>query len=162
MRLRTAFGNFGTNQQQGRVCPMRRSVGPNNSTSARDFSTGFIPNRDYRNLSLASRTSVDTSLGTTAVTLATNDRPFGAEQFYGDYNSWERTRTWFASARQSLGREHRCSVRFPAPYRPFCSLSRSSASLYQSARRRELSGVVTAARKPGPEHQAVLRSGSLP
>ena len=86
-------------------------------TFSRDFSTGFIPNRDYRNLSLASRTSLTTAAGTTAVTLATNDRPFGAEQFYGDYNSWERTRTWFASARQIDRTKTEAAFRVPAAYR---------------------------------------------
>jgi iron complex outermembrane receptor protein len=35
--------------------------------------------------------------------LATSDRSFGANQFYGPFNSWERTKSWFASARQELG-----------------------------------------------------------
>lgn len=102
MRVRTAVGNFGVNQQRGDLGYAGKRWSEYLSFS-RDFSTGFIPNRDYRNLSLASRTSVVSALGTTAVTLATNDRPFGAEKFYGPYNSWERTRTWFASVRQSLG-----------------------------------------------------------
>jgi iron complex outermembrane receptor protein len=102
VRLRTAFGNFGTNQQRSDLS-YAASRWSEQLTVSRDFSTGFIPNRDYRNLSLATRTSLTSSFGTTAITLANNDRPFGAEQFYGNYNSWERTRTWFASARQSLG-----------------------------------------------------------
>ncbi len=36
--------------------------------------------------------------------LAHSDRPFGADQFYGNYPSWERTRTWFAALRQQLGK----------------------------------------------------------
>ena len=31
------------------------------------------------------------------------DRPFGANQFYGNYNSWERTKTWYAALHQDLG-----------------------------------------------------------
>jgi iron complex outermembrane receptor protein len=31
------------------------------------------------------------------------DRPFGADQFYGDFNSWERTKTWYAALQQDLG-----------------------------------------------------------
>jgi iron complex outermembrane receptor protein len=31
------------------------------------------------------------------------DRPFGADQFYGPYNSWERTKTWYSAVHQSLG-----------------------------------------------------------
>jgi iron complex outermembrane receptor protein len=101
-RLRTALGSFGTNQQRGDLSYVGRSWSEQ-LTFSRDFSTGFTANRDYRNLSMASRTSLTTGLGNTALTLATNDRPFGAEQFYGNFNSWERTRTWFASARQSIG-----------------------------------------------------------
>ena len=102
VRLRTALGNFGVNQQRG-VLSYAAKKWAEELTFSRDFSTGFIENRDYRNLSMSSRTSLTSSLGTTALTLAANDRPFGAEQFYGNFNSWERTRTWFASARQSLG-----------------------------------------------------------
>ena len=35
--------------------------------------------------------------------LAGGDKPFGADQFYGPYPSWERTKTWFAGASQELG-----------------------------------------------------------
>src|SRR4029079_111133 len=35
--------------------------------------------------------------------VAANDRSFGADQFYGNFPSWERTKSWFASARQELG-----------------------------------------------------------
>ncbi|MBK9166126.1 MAG: TonB-dependent receptor [Bryobacterales bacterium] len=108
-RLRTAVGNFGVNQQRGVI---GFAAGPlvQHLSFNRDFSTGFIPNRDYRNLSLASRTHLTTGLGNTGITLAHNDRPFGAEQFYGNFNSWERTKTWLASARQELG--ERTSVSF--------------------------------------------------
>lgn len=148
MRLRTAFGSFGTNQQQGEFAYASKRWSEQ-LNFARDFSTGFIPNRDYRNLSLASRTSVDTSLGTTAVTLGTNDRPFGAEQFYGDYNSWERTRTWFASARQSLGENTDAAFAFRRHTdlfvlyrdRPLVFTNRHAVEGYQaSLRRRESLG----------------------
>ena len=36
---------------------------------------------------------------------AGSDRPYGADQFYGDFPSWERTKYWFASAQQDLGDE---------------------------------------------------------
>jgi iron complex outermembrane receptor protein len=103
IRLRTAVGNFGVNQQSASIS----YSGPILSQElafARDFSTGFAPDRDYRNLSLFSKTHLKTALGFTDVTLAMGDKPFGADQFYGNFNSWERTRTWFASLRQSLGK----------------------------------------------------------
>lgn len=102
IRLRSAFGSFGTNQQ--RVSAAYARTGFSQQLSAwRDFSTGFIPNRDYRNSALSSQTNFTTKLGVTDIILAGADRPFGAEQFYGNYNSWERTKTWFASIHQTVG-----------------------------------------------------------
>ncbi len=97
-RLRTGFGNWGTQQQRAAWSIVRGALSQQFSAS-RDFSTGFAPNRDYRNLSLASITRFKR----TEINLAHNDRPFGAEQFYGNFNSWERTKNWFASIRQGLG-----------------------------------------------------------
>jgi iron complex outermembrane recepter protein len=145
MRLRGAVGNFGTNQQRADLS-YAASRWNEQLTFSRDFSTGFMPNRDYRNLSLASRTSMTTGLGTTAITLANNDRPFGAEQFYGNYNSWERTRTWFASARQSLGNKTDAAFAYRRHTdlfvlyrdRPSAFTNRHAVESYQaSVRRRE-------------------------
>jgi len=102
-RLRGAAGNFGANQERG-MFSLVEDKWTEQFSASRDFSTGFIPDRDYRNLSLASVTHVSTRLGFTDLILANNDRPFGADQFYGNYNSWERTRTWFAGVRQALGK----------------------------------------------------------
>jgi iron complex outermembrane recepter protein len=102
VRVRTAYGSFGTQQQ-------RVDLGWNKGSwsqllnVSRDFSTGFRPNRDYRNLSLASESHLRTRLGNSSVLLAHADRPFGAENFYGNAPSWERTKTWWASLRQELG-----------------------------------------------------------
>jgi iron complex outermembrane recepter protein len=102
VRLRTAFGNFGTNQEQASVAGVFGKVSER-AAFARDFSTGFIPDRDYRNLQFSSDTRARTALGTSTLTLAYMDHPFGADQFYGNYNSWENTKTWFAGAQQSFG-----------------------------------------------------------
>lgn len=102
-RLRGGFGNFGVNQQSGTAAATWRNLSQQFSF-ARDFSSGFAPDRDYRNLSLASVTHARSRLGSTALLLASTDRPFGADGFYGNFNSWERTRTWFAAARQELGK----------------------------------------------------------
>ncbi|MBK5294361.1 MAG: TonB-dependent receptor [Acidobacteriia bacterium] len=101
-RLRGALGNFGVNQERA-VATMVRSMWSQQFAFSRDFSTGFIPNRDYRNMSVSSSTSLRTALGNTSILLALSDKPFGAEQFYGNFNSWERTKTWFASGTQSIG-----------------------------------------------------------
>ena len=104
LRLRTAVGNFGINEQQGSLSGALGAASEQLSF-ARDFSTGFIPDRDYRNLQLASTTRFLSAWGATDLTLAYMDHPFGADQFYGDYPSWEDTKTWFAGVRQALGKK---------------------------------------------------------
>jgi iron complex outermembrane receptor protein len=111
IRLRAAIGSFGTNQQSGSMLFGWKGVSEQLAFS-RDFSTGFEPNRDYRNLSLSSVTRGRTRLGWTEVVLALNDRPFGADQFYGNFPSWERTKAWFASARQQLGKRTEAAYGF--------------------------------------------------
>ncbi|HEU0124452.1 MAG TPA: TonB-dependent receptor [Bryobacteraceae bacterium] len=98
VRLRAGLGNWGTQQQRASLAYVSGKLAQQ-LTMSRDFSTGFLPNRDYRNLSVASTTVWKQ----TEVNLAINDRPYGAEQFYGNYNSWERTKNWFAGARQRIG-----------------------------------------------------------
>jgi outer membrane receptor protein involved in Fe transport len=72
-------------------------------TGSRDTSDGFIPDRNYSSNALASETWLTTKPGTTDILLATSDRPYGANQFYGPYPSWERTKGWFAGIQQQLG-----------------------------------------------------------
>jgi iron complex outermembrane receptor protein len=98
VRFRSGFGSWGTQQQHASVAYVGKGLAQH-FTMARDFSRGFMANRDYRNLSVASQTQ----FRKTEVTLAMNDRPYGAEQFYGNFNSWERTKGWFAGIRQGIG-----------------------------------------------------------
>jgi iron complex outermembrane receptor protein len=72
-------------------------------TAERNFSTGFMTDRDYRNEDSSGESWLGTRLGMTDLMFAGSDRSFGANQFYGDYPSWERTKGWFGSARQELG-----------------------------------------------------------
>jgi iron complex outermembrane receptor protein len=101
-RLRTAFGSFGTNVQHG---VLAGSAGPFSEqlSFAREFSSGFRPGRDYRSLQLASTTHLATGIGPGDLTLAYMDHPFGADQFYGNFNSWEDTKTWLVAGQQALG-----------------------------------------------------------
>ncbi|MGC4049039.1 MAG: hypothetical protein QM757_05930 [Paludibaculum sp.] len=101
-RIRMAAGSFGTNQESATVTGL---VGPltQQFTFSRDFSTGFIANRDYRNLSFGSTTRYASKLGSTDLDLGYADKPFGAQDFYGAYPSWERTKTWYSGLRQSFG-----------------------------------------------------------
>jgi outer membrane cobalamin receptor len=72
-------------------------------TAERNFSTGFMADRDYRNEDASVESWYGSKLGVTDLLFASSDRAFGANQFYGNYPSWERTKGWFASARQELG-----------------------------------------------------------
>jgi outer membrane cobalamin receptor len=72
-------------------------------TGSRDTSDGFMPDRNYSSNALASETWLTWKPGTTDILLATSDRPYGANQFYGPYPSWERTKGWFTSIQQQLG-----------------------------------------------------------
>ncbi len=80
--------------------------------AARDRSTGFIPDRDFRSENASSETRLRTSLGHTDILLAGSDRPFGADQFYGSYNSFERTKGWFASALQQFDEHTAAALAF--------------------------------------------------
>lgn len=102
LRVRAGGGNQGFNQEHVFASLLVRNWSETIAAD-RDFSTGFIPDRDFRSTAASSETRVQTSLGQTAVMLAGSDRPFGADQFYGDFPSWERTKNWFASAQQELG-----------------------------------------------------------
>ncbi len=143
IRLRSAAGNFGVNQESASLSYVLRAF-TEQLAFARDFSSGFRADRDYRNLALASITHVTTRLGATDVVLAENDRPFGADQFYGNFNSWERTRGWFASIRQDLGANTEVDFAYRRHTdlfvlyrdRPAVFTNRHAAESYESAVRR--------------------------
>jgi iron complex outermembrane receptor protein len=102
LRLSAGVGNFGINQQAGSFSFLAKHWDEKIS-AARDFSTGFMPDRDYRSLTLLSNTGIKTDWGRTLLLLAYGDKPYGANQFYGNFNSWERTKSWFAAIKQDLG-----------------------------------------------------------
>jgi iron complex outermembrane recepter protein len=100
-RVRAAAGNFGLNQERGVLSTLYRGVSEQ-LVFSRDFSSGFRPDRDYRNLGFASTTYFSSPMGRSNVTLGYADKPFGADQFYGPYPSWENTKTWFAGVEQQV------------------------------------------------------------
>lgn len=102
LRLGAGVGNFGTNVQNG-VASLLSQSWSEQLTFTRDFSSGFMPDRDYRNFAAASETRVQTRLGTSTLLFGLSDRPFGADQFYGNFPSWERTKGWFVGAAQAFG-----------------------------------------------------------
>lgn len=126
LMLRSGVGSYGENEQS-MMGGMARKQWSARATARRNFSTGFLAapsytgnsftgyctaqqlaadcqnDRDYRNEDSSLENWIGTKLGLTDVMGAASDRSFGANQFYGDYNSWERTKGWFGSARQELG-----------------------------------------------------------
>jgi iron complex outermembrane receptor protein len=101
--LRGGYGSFGTNEQSGFLA-LKRGPFSQQFSFERELSDGFRDDREYRNLALSSESWLRTRLGLTRIFLALGDRPFGADQFYGDFNSWERTKTWVANLSQDLGK----------------------------------------------------------
>ena len=99
---RSGAGNYGSLEEHLRAA---YSSGPfaEQLTGSRDTSDGFIADRNYSSNALASESWLKTRPGTTDVLLAASDRPYGANNFYGPYNSWERTKGWLASIQQQLG-----------------------------------------------------------
>jgi iron complex outermembrane receptor protein len=101
VRFRAALGSAGTNTEGGSLAGVLGPLSEQLSFS-RDFSSGFRFDRDYRDLGFGSTTLYKWAPGATAVDLGFADRAFGADQFYGNYPSWERTKTWNADIRQNL------------------------------------------------------------
>jgi hypothetical protein len=59
------------------------------------------------------------------------DKPYGANQFYGNFNSWERTKSWFAGFKQELGKD----TEFDLGYRRHSDvfvLSRDHPEIYEN------------------------------
>lgn len=110
-RLGAGIGNFGTNQQNGALTLVRKQFGEQ-LTFVRELSSGFITNRDYRNLAIASETGINTPLGRSDVLLAISDRPYGAQGFYGPYPSRERGKGWLAAWTQPFGTQTSASFAY--------------------------------------------------
>jgi iron complex outermembrane receptor protein len=130
LRLRAGVGSFGENQQTFTAT----ALGGRWSevlAGARDFSTGFIEDRDYRTTDVSLESRLDSLLGETDILLAGSDRPFGANDFYGAYNSWERTKGWFAALSQQFNPE----TQFALAYRRHSDifvLLRNAPSVYKN------------------------------
>ncbi|HZD76655.1 MAG TPA: TonB-dependent receptor [Acidobacteriaceae bacterium] len=102
LRARAGYGSFSSTEQHliGDYAGGRFSE---QLAGSRDTSAGFSTDRNYRSEALSSESWLHTSLGTTDVLLAGSDRPFGANQFYGPYESFEHTKGWLAMLQQQLG-----------------------------------------------------------
>jgi outer membrane cobalamin receptor len=102
LRLRAGEGSFEENEES-LLANAERGSWSGRLAAGRNFSTGFMTDRDYRNEEASAESWLGTSLGITDLLFASSDRAFGANGFYGNYPELERTKAWFASARQELG-----------------------------------------------------------
>ena len=102
---RTGAGSYGSLEHHLRV-DYSTSRFSEQLTASRDTSHGFMPDRNYSSNAVASESWLNLiGTNTTDIVLAASDRPYGANQFYGPYDSWERTKGWFGALQQRLG-EH--------------------------------------------------------
>jgi len=102
LRMRLGEGSFESNEES-LLAAATRGKWSGRATADRNFSTAFMTDRDYRNEDSSAESWLGTRLGVTDLLVAGSDRAFGANDFYGPYPSWERTKSWFAGARQELG-----------------------------------------------------------
>jgi outer membrane cobalamin receptor len=111
IRARAGYGSFYSTEQHliGDYASRRFSE---ELAGARDTSSGFIADRNYRSEALSSESWLHTSLGATDMVLAASDRPFGANQFYGPYESFEHTKGWLAMLQQQLGQRTQAGLSY--------------------------------------------------
>ncbi|NUQ29384.1 MAG: TonB-dependent receptor [Acidobacteriaceae bacterium] len=111
LRLQAGGGSFG-GQEQSALASWGKGKLSQVFAAGRDFSSGFMPDRDYRSEEASSETRFHSVLGESDVLLAGSDRAFGANAFYGNYTSWERTKGWFAGLSQQIDSKTQAAVAF--------------------------------------------------
>jgi iron complex outermembrane receptor protein len=109
LRVKAGVGSFGENEQTFVGSIARRSW---NEVLAgdREFSTGFIKDRDYRTENGSNELRFHSKAGDSDLLLAGDDRAYGANQFYGPYESWERTKGWFSALIQQFSPNTQASI----------------------------------------------------
>ena len=130
LRLRVGEGSFQANEES-LLAGATRGKWSGRATAERNFSEGFMADRDYRNEDASAENWWASPLGLTDVLLAGSDRSFGANQFYGAYPSWERTKSWFGGVRQEIGQHTNAAFAFRRHTDEFV-LFRSAPSIYEN------------------------------
>ena len=114
LAIKLGGGSFNATEQHVRADWVNANHGllsAERLTGSRDTSDGFFyqtpggayeNDRGYHANAIASDTFLTSAVGPTEIILAASDRPYGANLFYGDYDSKERTKSWFGAARQSF------------------------------------------------------------
>ena len=129
-KLRAGGGSFGENEQAA-VASWGEGDFGEVVAGGREFSDGFIADRDYRSEEASSETRFKSPLGSSDVLLAGSDRRFGAAQFYGNYPSWERTKGWFAGINQQIDEKTQAALAYRRHTDDFVLL-RDDPSVYEN------------------------------
>jgi iron complex outermembrane receptor protein len=115
--IKVGGGSFNATEQHLRADWLNRRPGLLNAerlSGSRDTSDGFFyqtpggadeNDRGYHANVIASDTFLSTAAGHAEILLGASDRPYGANLFYGDYDSKERTKGWFGAVRQSFAHD---------------------------------------------------------
>jgi len=111
LRIKSGFGSFGENEQAAAASVARKSWS-DILAGDREFSTGFMPDRDYRSENGFNEFRLQSALGHSDLMLAGDSRSYGADQFYGPYNSWEKTKGWFAALTQQFNTNTQASAAY--------------------------------------------------
>ena len=130
LRLLTGVGNFGTNQEHG-IGSFGFSRLFEQLSLARDFTSGFAPNRDYRNLSLSSLTTLKSKACASSLLLVYSDKPYGADQFYGALPLLGAHQNLVRLRPSGSGRPHRSQLCLPPPHRPLRAVPLRPPDLHQ-------------------------------
>lgn len=101
LRVKAEAGSFGETGQ-GVAGSIVKKSWSDVVAGDHELSTGFMTGRDYRTESASNEVRFASPLGHSDVLLAGDDRAFGANQFYGPYDSWERTKGWFGGVTQAI------------------------------------------------------------
>jgi vitamin B12 transporter len=109
LRLKSGVGSFGENEQAF-VGSFSRKKWNDVLAGDREFSTGFIADRDYRTENGSDELGFHSKAGDSDLLLAGDDRAYGANQFYGPYMSWERTKGWFSALTQQFTPNTQASI----------------------------------------------------
>ena len=110
-RLKTGAGSFGENEQAA-IGSIVKKNWSDVLAGDREFSTGFMADRDYRTENASNELRFRSALGHSDLLFAGDDRAYGANQFYGPYVSWERTKGWFAALTQQFNSNTQVSAAY--------------------------------------------------
>ena len=103
LRVGAGVGNFGVNGQSGSGSLVWSKFDERNWMPSGISPAAFDLTAIIAALTFFSNSGMQTGLGQSLLMLAYGDKPYGADQFYGPFNSWERTKSWFAGFKQDLG-----------------------------------------------------------